>query len=584
MPYQITHFSGTPLATVDDGTIDQTTDLKLVGKNYAGYGTIQNDNYVYLLENFANITSPPKAIAGQLWYDSGNNKLKFYDKNSNWRTTGGTTTSAAASPPTGLTLGDLWYTTDTKQLYVFNSDQTTTLIGPQGVTGAGQAGLETVTVLGTDTLPHTIILCYVNTIVTFIMSSDSFTLDSTINPIIGYTHINQGITLINSATGLTTTAYRLWGTASTADAINISGTAVPGTSLIQASNPTFTGQGHFPDTGLTVGTTSNDLQVFIDTGNNRLPTIQNVASSQISFKVKDSISSTVRNPLVLNSLNANPGADLVYDLGSSIARWNNVWVGTIHSSDIYGTLHGSLSGTADRSNSLLYNGVYVSAVATATANTIMARDASANTAVNILTASTINASTVGSVSTTYYGTLSGTATNANNILYNYDGSHATNFVTATDQNVVNSVIARDSSGNFAANIMTGTATKAKYADLAEKYLADIAYEPGTVLVFGGEEEVTTTTEYADTRVAGVVSTDPAYLMNSESSGVAVALRGKVPVKVSGMIKKGDLLVTSTISGYAEAAQHSGVTASAVFAKSLENKSDSGLGVIMAVVV
>ena len=214
----------------------------------------------------------------------------------------------------------------------------------------------------------------------------------------------------------------------------------------------------------------------------------------------------------------------------------------------------------------------------------MARDASANTAVNILTASTINASTVGSVSTTYYGTLSGTATNANNILYNYDGSHATNFVTATDQNVVNSVIARDSSGNFAANIMTGTATKAKYADLAEKYLADIAYEPGTVLVFGGEEEVTTTTEYADTRVAGVVSTDPAYLMNSESSGVAVALRGKVPVKVSGMIKKGDLLVTSTISGYAEAAQHSGVTASAVFAKSLENKSDSGLGVIMAVVV
>lgn len=544
MPYQITHFSGTPLATVDDGTIDQTTDLKLVGKNYAGYGTIQNDNYVYLLENFANITSPPKAIPGQLWYDSGNNKLKFYDKNSNWRTTGGTTTSTVSSPPTGLTLGDLWYTTDTKQLYVFNSDQTTTLIGPQGVTGAGQAGLETVSVIGTDALPHTIILGYVNTVVTFIMSSDSFTLDSTINPVSGFSYINKGITLVNSSSGLTTSTYRLWGTATTADAINISGTAIPGSNLIQANNPTFTGQGHFPDTGLTVGTTSNDLQVYIDTSaNNRLPTIQNVLSSQISFKVKDSISSTVRNPLVLNSLNANPGADLVYDLGSSILRWNNVWVGTIHASDIYGTLHGSLSGISDKANTLLYNGVYVSATALATANTIMARDASANTAVNTLTASTINVSTVGNASTTYFGTLSGTATNANTLLYNYDGSHASNFVTATDRNVVNSIIARDSNGNFAANVMTGTATKAKYADLAEKYLADKEYDVGTVMSVGGDKEITEC-KLGDMAI-GVISANPAYMMNSELvGGVYVALKGRVPVKITGTCAKGDRIVVS----------------------------------------
>jgi len=583
MPYQITHFSGTPLATVEDGTLDQTTDLKLVGKNYAGYGTIQNDNYVYLLENFANTSSPPKAIPGQMWYDSGNNKLKFYDKNQNWRTTGGTTTSSAASPPGGLTQGDLWYTTDTKQLYVFNSDQTTTLIGPQSVSGAGQAGLETVNVVGTDTLSHTIILGYVNQVVTFIMSSDTFTLDSTINPITGFSAISQGITLRNSTSGLTTTDYRFWGTATTADGLNISGVTVPAASFVKASTPTFTGAGHFPDVGLTVGTTTNDLNVYIDTGSGRIPTIQNQLGSLISFKVKDTSSATVRNPLVLNSINVNPGSDIAYDLGSSTLRWNNIWAGTIHSNDIYGTVHGSISGTADKANTVLYNGLYVAALSTATANSVMARDSNANTAVNALTASTINVTTVGNASTTYYGSLSGTSTKSNTVLYDFN-SLGTNYVSATDTNVVNSIVARDASGNFSSNIITGTATRAKYADLAEKYDSDNEYEVGTVVIFGGEKEITITDIYANVSVAGVISSAPAYLMNNDSDGLPVALRGKVPVKVIGSVKKGDLLVTSSTPGYAVVADHSNVPSIAVFAKSLENKDSDESGTVMAVIL
>jgi hypothetical protein len=578
MPYQITHFSGTPLVTVDDGTIDQTTDLRLVGKNYAGYGAIQNDNYVYLLENFANSTSPPKAIPGQLWYDNGTNKLKFYDKNLNWRTTGGTTTSASASPPTGLTSGDLWYTTDKKQLYVFNADQTTTLIGPQSVTGAGQAGLETVNVLGTDTLTHTIILGYINGSVDFIMSGDSFTLNSVSNPIAGFTDIVQGITLVDSATGITTSGFRFRGTASNSESLN----GVSGNNYATKNSPTFTGTAHFPNTGLTVGTDNNDLLVFIDTNANRLATIQNQYSSKIAFKVKDTSSSTVRIPLVLDSMTVVPGVDSVYDLGTSLLKWNNVWVGTVHSNDLYGTVHGSLSGTADKSNTLLLNGIYVSAASTATANTIMARDGNASTAVNVLTAATVNATNV-TATTVTATTLTGTATKSNTLFY-ARSSITDKYSSATDQNTGNTIVARDVNGSFAANVIDATANRAKYADLAEKYDADSNYEPGTVVVFGGDFEITTTSIVGDTRVAGAISTDPAYLMNNDSEGLPVALRGKIPVKVIGKVSKGDCLVTSSVPGYAMVADLANVSTVSIFAKSLEDKNDTDLGTIMAVVL
>jgi hypothetical protein len=85
--------------------------------------------------------------------------------------------------------------------------------------------------------------------------------------------------------------------------------------------------------------------------------------------------------------------------------------------------------------------------------------------------------------------------------------------------------------------------------LAENYIADAEYEVGTVVVFGGVAEITVTSTHADHRVAGVVSGKPAYLMNASTPGTAVALRGRVPVKVSGPVVKGDLLVTSTMSGF-----------------------------------
>tara|TARA_B100001094_G_scaffold333364_1_gene411111 strand:+ start:1911 stop:4271 length:2361 start_codon:yes stop_codon:yes gene_type:complete len=104
------------------------------------------------------------------------------------------------------------------------------------------------------------------------------------------------------------------------------------------------------------------------------------------------------------------------------------------------------------------------------------------------------------------------------------------------------------------NTVYAKATSAQYADLAELYRTDKEYEPGTVLIFGGEAEVTESTEKMDHRVAGVVSLSPAYLMNSTEQGLTspVALRGKVQVNVIGPVKKGDLIVTSDTPGVGQA--------------------------------
>lgn len=135
-----------------------------------------------------------------------------------------------------------------------------------------------------------------------------------------------------------------------------------------------------------------------------------------------------------------------------------------------------------------------------------------------------------------------------------------------------------------ANVFNGVATEAKYADLAEKYTADDVYEAGTVLVFGGEQEVTVTKTKGDTRAAGVVSSNPAYLMNKDLEAryvATIALQGRVPCKVLGRVRKGDLLVSSAIPGYAVATDNPKI--GSIIGKSLEHKETDGKAVIEIVV-
>ena len=157
----------------------------------------------------------------------------------------------------------------------------------------------------------------------------------------------------------------------------------------------------------------------------------------------------------------------------------------------------------------------------------------------------------------------------------------------TSTNTASRVVVRDSDGSFAANIVTATATEAQYADLAENYVADADYEPGTVLILGGEHEVTVTDEAGSYKAVGVVSTDPAHLMNSTCEGehvVAVALRGRVPCKVIGNVNKGDVLVASDTPGYAMVGSMSHTLSPLqIVGRAITSKLDAGNGVVEIIV-
>lgn len=166
---------------------------------------------------------------------------------------------------------------------------------------------------------------------------------------------------------------------------------------------------------------------------------------------------------------------------------------------------------------------------------------------------------------------------------------ASGFLTINSANNVTAIVNGGSNavGNIGSsttyfNTLFAKATSAQYADVAEMYEADQIIEPGTVVCFGGAKEITMCQEDACRRVAGVISTNPSYLMNSGQTGdyvVPVALTGRVPVKVTGIIHKGDMMV-ATSNGRARA--ESNPTIGSVIGKALADF-DGQDGVIEVVV-
>jgi hypothetical protein len=135
-----------------------------------------------------------------------------------------------------------------------------------------------------------------------------------------------------------------------------------------------------------------------------------------------------------------------------------------------------------------------------------------------------------------------------------------------------------------AELFSGVALEAYYADLAENYLGDRDYEPGTVLIFGGEHEVTVTNSRDDHRAAGVVTTNPAQLMNSHLKGehvVGLALQGRVPCKIIGRVQKGDMIVTSSVPGYGMV--NNNPKPGTIIGKALSAKDSTDKGIVEIVV-
>lgn len=164
----------------------------------------------------------------------------------------------------------------------------------------------------------------------------------------------------------------------------------------------------------------------------------------------------------------------------------------------------------------------------------------------------------------------------------FDGSSAVTIsVNSTATATPLTVVSRDANADIFARLFQGTATSAYYADLAEIYASDSEYGPGTVVVFGGEKEITQSTEFMDRRIAGVISTNPAHLMNAKAEGLPVALQGRVPCFVTGVVKKGDMLVSSHLPGVAVSSNTP--LLGSVIGKALEEWDSNEVGVIEVVV-
>jgi len=264
--------------------------------------------------------------------------------------------------------------------------------------------------------------------------------------------------------------------------------------------------------------------------------------------------------------------------GASLTALNgsNISTGTVAAARV-ATLNQNTTGTAGGLSSAVT--VSLSGDVTGSATFTNAGDTA-----SITTTIAANSVALGTDTTGNYvaaGAVSGTGLSGS---ASAEGATFTVTSNATSVNTASTIVARDGSGNFTAGVITATATAARYADLAEKYTSDENYDPGTVLELGGIAEVTQTRRPTSLAIAGIVSTDPAYLMNSDSEGISVALIGRVPCKVTGKINKGDILVSSDIPGHAKAHREiHNPPAGSMIGKAIEAKDNEEPGVIEVLV-
>ncbi len=186
MAYQINKTDGSRLVDVADGTINSVaSSLTLVGKNFSGFGEYINENFVKLLENFANVEQPSGTlIAGQLWFDTSLNSLKVYT-GTEWRTVG--SANLADNQPGTLRAGDLWFDTLSRQLYFNSGDGGLILVAPAFSSAQGKSGVEVKSVKNTLGQDQTVLYLWISGILLGIISKSSFTLQS---PIDGFTGLS----------------------------------------------------------------------------------------------------------------------------------------------------------------------------------------------------------------------------------------------------------------------------------------------------------------------------------------------------------------------------------------------------------
>jgi len=543
MAYNITQTNGAELISggLADGTIDNTTtSLTLVGKNYPGYGTFLNQNVVRIVENFANGSAPTGPLPGQLWWDTSTKLMKI-----NTATTKGAasqvfkplaTMSSSATAPNNPVTGEQWWDTANLQLKVYNGTSWTT-VGPAATSATGNSGAIPDTIVSTSpSATYVVLKMYVDNILVALYSKES----SFTTAVTGFATVNPGL---NLSSDVANNGFQ--GNATAALNLIVSGSTVAASSFLR-NDQSGTINGSLSvtnDTGIKAGAAS-DFEATISSGDVTLRNVTNNKDLILSVK-----KATVNTPVLK---------------GNAVSGLAEVYANPTAASS------GFTVATKDYVDTQLGGGVGTSTFA-----------ANINPSANVTY-------TLGNVTNRWSNVISQTSFTGNLFSANVDTTRSNvadlyigNSVFPTAGNTVNL-----GSNGMRFNTIYGVSLQAQYADLAERFASDSAYPAGTVVALGGAEEITAASDALSDDVFGVISTKAAYLMNSSAGSdethPAVAVNGRVPVRVIGPVKKGQRLVAAG-NGLARAGSRSEVTAFNVIGRSLQNKLDDGEGVVEAIV-
>ncbi len=558
MAYTINLTNGTILTTVADGTVNSTSSsLTLIGKNYAGYGDFLNENFVHMVENFADSNAPTNPLTGQLWWDSAGN-LKVYT-GSAFRTISTMTSSSTA--PTSSVTGSSWWDTFNQQLNVYNGSAWV-LVGPAFTSSTGQSGTIVGTIIDSDTNSHVAVNVFVeNTLVGIISKDTEYTPQSGIS---GFTTVKPGFNLSTQVTnnkfvGSATNADELGSVAAANYARTDTGTTFNNTVNVASGS------------GLTVGSSNN----FTISHTGALTKLTNNINNA-NIAIEANVNGVKTTAITINGIY---GSTIIANLSTSGAFETSGYIRTTQGDAATSTTTGAirvvggigLTGNVWTTANVVSGNVVVTANVT-TGNVIVSSKVRATNGTQATSASTGDIIVAGGIG------LGGNVWTSGNVVTSqgFFGNVLTTGAAANQGNIT---------GNW--TLTAGSKLQATYADLAERFEADQFYEPGTVVQFGGDKEITAVRDELSTDVFGVISHSAAYLMNagagSDSTHPAVALSGRVPVKVVGKVKKHDRLVSAG-KGRARSAKPEETNPFTVIGRALESKDTTDDGEVTALVI
>ena len=577
MAYTINLTDGAVFATIADGTINTSSSMTLVGKNYAGYGEFLDENFIHLLENGSNTTAPSAPLTGQLWWDKTNNLLKVYN-GIIFKTISAAT--ASSTQPTSNVTGDLWYDTTNQQLKVYTGSSFI-VVGPAYTSSEGTAGAIPGTVNDSSGNPHFITSLFVNNQQIAIVSVDSaFTPAAPTNT--NFPTIYPGITVTKSASstlaGNVTNGGNLTLSAGGATTVNITSTGaniagyltgtgnITGGNILSGGTAVVTGSiiGGNLGTGGTVTATGNI------TGGNII-TAGSFQSASISSSGNIDGGNLRTVGLVTATGNVTGGNVISGALvqGTNMSATANVQGGNLRTT-------GLISSTGNITSSGNVDAVYF--IGNGSALTGISAAVSVTKIQNGTSEANVGASG-GNINFNIGGT-------SNVMVVSGTGITLTGLTTPSIAKSGSNAVGNIGSSSNYFNQVFATATTALYADVAERFEADEIMDPGTVVELGGAKEITRSRTDLSENVFGVISTRPAFTMNGgageNDTHPPVAMTGRVPVKVVGRVTKGDRLVSAG-NGIARAALAGEPTPFNVIGRSLVDKTTDDLGTVEAIV-